>query len=192
MLRQEKDNEFCSNRLSESPQIIETPRLKLRLPILEDATAIFEQYAQDQEVTKYMTWQTHSNIATTQKFLQQSIEDLTAKKYYLWVILPKKEEKAIGMIRLQLHNYRGELGYVLARRYWNQGLMTEALQPLVDWTLTQENIYRVWAVCDRDNLASARVMEKIGMTREGILHRWLIHPNMSSDPRDCFCYAKVK
>jgi [ribosomal protein S5]-alanine N-acetyltransferase len=159
---------------------------------LRDAPSIFEQYAQDREVTKYMTWQPHSNIATTQKFLQQSIEDLTAKNYYLWVILPKQEEKAIGMVRLQFHNYRAELGYVLARPYWNQGLMTEALQPLVDWTLTQPNIYRVWAVCDRDNIASARVLEKIGMTYEGILHRWLIHPNVSNQPRDCLCYAKVK
>lgn len=55
--------------MSEPPQIIETHRLKLRSPYLEDAPAIFEQYAQDREVTKYMTWQLHSNIKTTQKFL---------------------------------------------------------------------------------------------------------------------------
>jgi [ribosomal protein S5]-alanine N-acetyltransferase len=96
------------------------------------------------------------------------------------------------MIRLQRHHHRAELGYVLARPYWNQGLITEALQPIIDWALTQPNIYRVWAVCDYENLASARVMEKVGMTYEGILRRWLIHPNMSNKPRDCFCYAKVK
>jgi RimJ/RimL family protein N-acetyltransferase len=187
--------------MSQVPQIIETLRLKLRPPSLDDAPSIFEQYAQDREVTKYMTWQPHAHLETTHQFLQQAIAqayatsviaDLKANNYYLWVIVPKKEAKAIGMIRLQHHHHRAELGYVLARPYWNQGLMTEALQPIVDWALTQPNIYRVWAVCDYENLASARVMEKVGMTCEGILRRWLIHPNMSNKPRDCFCYAKVK
>ena len=70
--------------------------------------------------------------------------------------------------------------------------MTEALEPLVNWAIAQPDIYRVWAVCDIENLASARVLEKLGMTREGRLHRWLVHPNISDEPRDCFCYAKVK
>jgi ribosomal-protein-alanine N-acetyltransferase len=50
----------------------------------------------------------------------------------------------------------------------------------------------VWAVCDVDNLASARVLEKAGMGREGRLRRWVLHPNVSAAPRDCWCYAHVK
>ncbi|MDJ0567910.1 MAG: GNAT family N-acetyltransferase [Pleurocapsa sp. MO_192.B19] len=178
--------------MSKLPQIIETSRLKLRSPSLQDAPAIFEQYAQDKQVTKYMTWQPHQNVETTQKFVQRCIDALATKTDFYWVILPKKAKKAVGMIRLQHQNYHTSLGYVLARPYWNQGLMTEALQPLVGWAITQPDIYRVWAVCDCENLASARVLEKVGMTREGILRRWLIHPNLSDKPRDCFCYAKVK
>ncbi len=174
--------------MSKPPQTIETSRLKLRSPVTEDATAIFEQYAQDREVTKFMTWQPHQNVETTQHFLQRCINATD----FFWVILPKKAEKAVGMIRLQCQNHCTSLGYVLARSYWNQGVMTEALQPLVNWAIIQPEIYRVWAVCDCENLASARVLEKIGMTREGVLRRWLIHPNLSDEPRDCFCYAKVK
>ena len=178
--------------LGEPLQIIETSRLKLRSPVIEDAPAIFEQYARDEEVTKYMTWRSHSNIKTTQKYLEECLNHMAAKTAWYWIILPKQENKAIGMIRLQHHNHRAELGYVLARPYWNRGLMSEALQPLIARAIAQPNIYRVWAVCDVENLASARVLEKVGMIREGILHRWLIHPNMSNEPRDCFCYAKVK
>ncbi len=180
------------NQISEPPIIIETSCLKLRLPLIEDASSIFEQYAQDAQVTKYMTWKPHKNVEMTQQFLQHCINSLIQKSDYFWVILPKQEEKAIGMIRLQLQNYHASLGYVLARSYWNQGLMTEAIQILVDWALNQSNIYRIWAVCDLENIASARVLEKVGMIREGILRRWLIHPNMSNEPRDCLCYAKVK
>jgi [ribosomal protein S5]-alanine N-acetyltransferase len=50
----------------------------------------------------------------------------------------------------------------------------------------------VWAVCDVDNTASARVMEKIGMLREGLMRRDVLHLNLSSEPRDCWVYAKVK
>ena len=178
--------------MSELLQIIETPRLILRSPLIDDASAIFEQYAQDEAVTKYMTWRSHSMIETTQKYLEECLNDMAARTAWYWMIVPTQENKAVGMIRLQFHNHRAELGYVLARPYWNQGFMTEALQPLVDWTLARPSIYRVWAVCDIENTASARVLEKVGMTREGILHRWLIHPNLSNDPRNCFCYAKVK
>ena len=70
--------------------------------------------------------------------------------------------------------------------------MTEAMKAVMDWALRRGDVYRVWAVCDIDNLASARVMEKAGMQREGVLKRWSVHPNISAEPRDSYCYAVVK
>jgi RimJ/RimL family protein N-acetyltransferase len=96
------------------------------------------------------------------------------------------------MIAARVDGHKWELGYVLARGYWGRGYMTEALKALVNWAVQQSEIYRVWAVCDVDNLASARVMEKAGMRREGILRRWSIHPNVSDEPRDSYCYSIVK
>jgi RimJ/RimL family protein N-acetyltransferase len=88
--------------------------------------------------------------------------------------------------------HRLEFGYVLARRWWGQGLMTEALTEVGGWALRQEHIFRVGSVCDVDNIGSARVMEKSGLTREGLLRRWLVHPNVDEQPRDCFSYARVR
>ena len=70
--------------------------------------------------------------------------------------------------------------------------MPEAAQALTEFVLQQSAMYRVWAVCDVENTASARVMEKIGMLREGLMRRGVLHPNISSKPRDCWVYAKVK
>ena len=70
--------------------------------------------------------------------------------------------------------------------------MTEAARSVVDLSLSDPQVRRVWAVCDVDNAASARVMEKVGMTFEGVLRRWVIHPNVSPDPRDALCYALVR
>jgi len=85
-----------------------------------------------------------------------------------------------------------EFGYVLARPWWGQGLMTEALTEIVQWGLAQPAIFRIGAVCDVENVGSARVMEKSGLVREGLLRRYLIHPNMGNEPRDCYSYAKVR
>lgn len=85
--------------------------------------------------------------------------------------------------------HRLEFGYVLARPFWGQGLMTEALTEVADWALRQDHVFRISAVCDVENIGSARVMEKAGLIREGMPRRLMIHPNVSDEPRDCFSYA---
>ena len=70
--------------------------------------------------------------------------------------------------------------------------MTEALTEVVDWTLRQDHVFRISAVCDAENIGSARVMEKSGLVREGLARRLMIHPNVSDEPRDCFSYARVR
>jgi RimJ/RimL family protein N-acetyltransferase len=70
--------------------------------------------------------------------------------------------------------------------------MAEAVRPVVAWLLSQPEIYRVWAFCDLENTGSARVLEKVGMQREGVLRRWAVHPNVGDTPRDCVCFSIVK
>jgi [ribosomal protein S5]-alanine N-acetyltransferase len=70
--------------------------------------------------------------------------------------------------------------------------MTEALTEIARWALNRDDIWRIGGVCDVENLASARVMEKVGMTRDGLLRRWIMHPNVSDEPRDCFSFAKIR
>jgi [ribosomal protein S5]-alanine N-acetyltransferase len=109
-----------------------------------------------------------------------------------WVLTEPGDERPIGMVELRPSGHRAELGYVLARDWWGRGLMTEAARAVVEWALADPRIFRVWAVTDVDNAASARVLEKIGMQREGLLRRWLIHPNLSPEPRDCWSYGRVR
>jgi RimJ/RimL family protein N-acetyltransferase len=85
-----------------------------------------------------------------------------------------------------------DFGYVLHRQYWRRGIATEAARAVVAWVSTLEPVYRLWATCDIDNLASLRVLEKAGLSREGILRCWAIRPNISQQPRDAFVYAKVR
>ena len=80
----------------------------------------------------------------------------------------------------------------MARSCWGRGLITEALEEVVGWALAQPHIFRIGSVCDVENVGPARVMEKAGLTREGISRRWLVRPNISAEPRDGFSYARVR
>jgi RimJ/RimL family protein N-acetyltransferase len=174
------------------PQTLKTERLKLRKVKLSDAEAIFRQYAQDPEVTRYVSWRAHHSLDETREYVRMCLLAWDVGKAYHWAIERLEDKQVIGMVIARIVGEKWELGFVLARAYWGKGYMTEAVRGLVAWALKQKEIYRVWAVCDTDNVASARVMEKAGMQREGTLRRWSVHPNLSLEPRDSYCYAIVK
>jgi ribosomal-protein-alanine N-acetyltransferase len=174
------------------PAPIETERLVLRMPVPADAEAIDRNYARDPEVTHYLTWRPNTSVEQAKEFIAGSVTAWQGEKRFPYAITLKGEGQAIGMIELRLDGFKAELGYGIGRTWWGKGYMTEAVLALVDWSLAQAEIYRVWAVCDVDNVASARVMEKAGMQREGLLRRAVYHPNASPEPRDCYVYASVK
>ncbi len=178
--------------MNSPPDNLETERLRLRKPILEDAEVIFRHYAQDPEVTKYLTWLPNQNIDETREFVYRCLRAWEEGKSYHWVIVRQSDNQVLGMITARVDSFKWELGYVLAHSHWNQGYMTEAVKAVAAWALAQPKIYRVWAVCDVDNGASARVLGKAGMKCEGVLSRWSVHPTISAEPRDSYCYAMTK
>lgn len=174
------------------PRLIETRRLVLRVPGLHDAGQVFEAYAQDRDVTRYLTWRPAQVVAETEAAMRQLVAEWDRGESFSLVITRKDDGRLIGMVAMRPEGFRVNLGYVLARPYWGQGYMTEAVSAVVEWALAQAGVFRVWAVCDVEHAASARVLEKVGMQKEGTLRRWGRHPNVSDEPRDCLCYAIVK
>src|SRR5690349_4687178 len=174
------------------PDIIQTERLVLRRPVERDATAIFEGYAQDTDVVRYLVWPPHRSIDDTRAYLRYTDAGWVARTELTWALTLRGEGHLIGMIAVRPNGHKPDLGYVLARSHWGRGLMAEAGRAVVDLALSDPAVYRVWAVCDVENYASARVLEKIGMTREGVLRRWIVHPNVSPEPRDSLCFSRVR
>lgn len=174
------------------PEQIETERLILRKPRMEDAPEIFSAYAQDPVVTRYMTWRPHKNVEETYRIRELALKYWDEGKAYSYVITLKNSNSAIGMIAMHPEGFKVSIGYVLAQAHWGKGYMTEAALVVISWLLKQPDVYRVFATCDVDNAASARVMEKIGMQREGLLRKYIVHPNISNEPRDSYIYAIVK
>lgn len=174
------------------PERLETDRLALRRPVADDARAIFERYAQDEEVTRYLTWHPHATLDETRAFLRRCDAGWDTGNDLTWALTLGGDENLIGMVGVRPRGHKPDIGYVLAREHWGRGYMTEAASAIVTLALRDPDVHRVWAVCDVDNRASARVLERVGMTHEGVLRRWIVHPNISEIPRDVNCYARVR
>ncbi|MGI9479148.1 MAG: GNAT family N-acetyltransferase [Hyphomicrobiaceae bacterium] len=174
------------------PRLLSTSRLVLRKPDFRDAEGLFNAYTSDPEVPYFTSWVVHTTIAETETFVRRCIENWDEKTSFEYIIERKDDPgNPIGAIGMYPQGHSVNFGYVLAKRFWNRGMTSEALSKLIDWSLRQTSVFRAQAFCDFDNVASARVMEKSGMTFEGVLKRYFVHPNISDEPRDVRMYAKV-
>ena len=170
----------------------ETERLELTPACVADAPAAFESYTSDPLVSRYLIWRPHRSLDETEQFMRRCENAWREGSAFSWSLRLKLDGSFAGMLAARVRQHSVDIGYVLARRLWRQGLMSEAVGGLIDWAMNQPQIYRVWALCDVENIASARLLEHVGMQLEGTLRRRLVHPNLSDEPRDSLCYAIVK
>ncbi len=175
------------------PEELETARLRLRRPRIEDAEAAFDAYASDDKITRYLTWSAHTAVAQTRDYFQQTIDAWDLRMgHRVWLIERKEDDRLTGTIGCTVHFHRVEVGFALGSRFWGLGYMPEALERVCVAAFEDPRIHRVQALCDEENRSSSRVMEKVGMELEGTLKRYGDHPNRSDIPRDCLMYAVVR
>lgn len=175
------------------PLELTTHRLAIRPPRPADAPQIFDAYTQDAEVARYMIWRPHDDASQTQAFIDECVRafPLGVKRAYV-LALRAAPEVPIGMLEARVAGHLVDLGYVLARRHWGAGLMPEAIDSLASAVLAQAEFFRVQATCDVENVRSARTLEKAGFVREGRLERYTVHPNIGSEPRPSYMYARCR
>lgn len=171
------------------PAEFETRRLVLRAPLRSDARAIFDGYASDPGVTRYLPWTAHRSIAETREFLRRTREWRRSGREFTWAITLRRGGTLVGMIGLRVAPPKADFGYVVAPGHAGNGYATEAARTLCEWALAEGSIHRVWALVDTRKAASARVLEKAGMTREGTLRNWGFH---GGELIDCHAYARLK
>lgn len=173
------------------PESFTTARLLLRKPRVEDAPLIFAGYAQDPEVVRYLTFLPHRDVQETDEVVSRFLENWRSGKSFSWLIFLRDSGELAGAISAR-HDQGINIGYALGHPFWGKGFMSEAVTAVVDWAFSMPGVFRVWAVCDLENAASARLLERNGFREEGTLRKWSLHPNISEIPRDCYCYAKTR
>lgn len=150
---------------------LETARLILRRMTLDDVTDVFE-YARDPEVARYTTWEAHASIEDSRRFLEWVVQQYTEGQVGPWGVVHKGDRKLIGTcgyVWWLPRHARAEIAYAISRAYWNHGLTTEAVREVIDFGYVAMGLNRIEARCNLENIASERVMQKVGMTFEGIL-----------------------
>lgn len=154
---------FCVVKNDVVKGTLVSKRLVLRAIKKEDAESIYNNWASDPEVTKFLTWQTHKNPATTQKIVDEWVKEYKDEpKTFRFGIALKDSEELIGAIDVvDFKDHCPELGYCLSRKYWNNGYMTEACQTFIKYLF--DIGYKKITICAKeDNIASMRVIEKCG------------------------------
>ena len=167
---------------------LRTERLLLRPFRLGDVDDVFA-YAADPKWGAYL-------FAVPQPYTRRDAEEFVSRS-----VLTSREtgavfaivltDKVIGGINLRLEtgHRRAELGYSLAREYWGRGLTPEAAQVVVDWAFQTHDLEKVYARCHVSNTQSWRVMEKLGMVREGLLRS---HEDWRGIRRDIFIFGLLR
>jgi RimJ/RimL family protein N-acetyltransferase len=171
---------------------IYSKRLQFRKPDIGDVYVLFTTYTQDSEVTRFTTWKPHVSIEETKSFIKMCIEKWNKKDEFNYIIESKENKRLIGMIKVKTDQGKANVGYVIARQYWNNGYATESVLAMIDTLFGLEDITEVRAFCDVQNNASAKVMAKAGMNFVKNLPNYIIHPNLSNDKRDCLLYSITK
>ena len=156
-------------------KVIETQRLILRPFTLEDAQPMFDNWASDSEVTKYVTWPAHGSVDITEMVMKDWVEGYANPDRYNWAItLKEKDNDPIGNISavpVDDHTESVEIGYCMGRAWWGGGIMAEALKAVIDFFMAEVGTNRVYARHDTANPNSGRVMKKAGMTFEGVIRQ---------------------
>ncbi len=172
------------------PQL-ETERLILRKLTIDDAGDVHE-YASSPEVTRYLIWEPHDSIEDSRAFINSALARYQTGAVAPWGIELKSQRKIIGTcdyISWRASHARAEIGYALSQRFWGQGIMTEAVSKIIEYGFRVKDLNRIQAVCEIPNIGSARVLEKVGMTFEGVLRQFMIQRGA---PRDLKMYAILR
>jgi ribosomal-protein-alanine N-acetyltransferase len=156
------------------PQL-EMKQFLLRKVTKDDVLDIFS-YASDEKITRYLRWGPHLIVEDTRDYVNEVLTQYEIGQDGPWGIEYKPKNAVIGHIHLMeidtQHN-KAQVGFVLARAYWNQGIMTEVLRKILSLSLTELGLNRVEGICIEENRAAKQVLEKAGMKREGKLREYL-------------------
>ncbi|HEY9219821.1 MAG TPA: GNAT family N-acetyltransferase [Phenylobacterium sp.] len=153
---------------------LRTERLILR-NFREDDEAAIHAYAVDPEVVRYMDWGPNTP-EETREHLQRALRAQVERPPHVLNLAVEHahDGRLIGSIRLEVKdapNRTADIGYSIQRDYWGRGLVTEASRELLRVAFEEMKLQRVFATCDARNTRSWRVMEKLGMRREGVMRK---------------------
>lgn len=151
---------------------LETSRLILRQFRKDDVNAMFENWASDDEVTRYLMWPAHKSIEVSEMYIDSLIKGYDKFDNYNWGIELKEIGQVIGgigAVRLDENVESVHIGYCVGRPWWNKGITSEAFDEVIRFFMDEVKVNRIESRHDPRNIYSGKVMEKCGLLYEGTL-----------------------
>ena len=153
---------------------LETERLILRQFTRTDAAAMFRNWANDERVTRYLTWPAHSDVSVSEEIVSMWENSYADPASYQWAIELKELGEPIGSISVtrfveSVDSF--EIGYCIGFDWWHKGITSEALRAVIAFLFDEVGAGRVEALHDTENANSGAVMRKCGMRYEGTLRK---------------------
>jgi ribosomal-protein-alanine N-acetyltransferase len=142
-----------------------TPRLSLVALTFDHVPAVFA-YASDPEISRLVAWSRHENLEASRRFVARSMVGYAEGGHYEWGLVRRSDRAFLGSCgfgELDFDRGFGELGYVLAKPYWGRGYATEAAAAVVQFGFAQLGLRLIEAHAIPENVASLRVMAKLGL-----------------------------
>lgn len=142
----------------------ETDRINIRSLLISDAKAIFNNWASDDEVTKYMRWDSHKSVNDTKNWIINSNEKSSSGKHFDFLLVYKENGESFGSVSLHHNDEYNmfEVSYILMKKYWNYGLATEAVKGLIEFAVQTLGQKRLFARHEVTNVVSGKVLLKSG------------------------------
>lgn len=152
---------------------LETNRLKLRRFELSDAQAMFKNWASDPEVTEFLTWPSHNNVSISETILKEWLSQYNKDNFYQWAIILKSDGNepigSISVVKMDEGINMVHVGYCIGKKWWNQGITSEALNALIHFFFIEVKVNRLESRHDPKNPNSGKVMKKCGLIYEGTI-----------------------
>ncbi|QTN27510.1 GNAT family N-acetyltransferase [Rhodoferax sp. AJA081-3] len=169
-------------------EVINGVRVRLRRAAPEDAKRLFTA-ATDPDVMKYMEWAAQTSDSQTRAHLEQVARRWQEGTEFQWIVEERATGNLAGTISCRPKGHSADFGYFLARSQWGKGLALDAGALVFDWLKVQPEIFRIWATADAENIRSHRVLERLGLQKEGVMRMATYRPNIGGPPRDTALYA---
>ena len=179
-----------------APRQFESARLLFTAPEATDAEAMYDGYAGDRDVTRFLSWPRHKSVEDTLAFIAFSDSEWEHWPAGPYLIRSREDGRLLGSTGLGFDGPReapleaAMTGYVLARDAWGQGYATEALHAMVELASTL-SIAHLYAMCHPDHRASIHVLEKCQFSRDDGWFGQAMFPNLGTEkPQDVLFYER--
>ena len=149
--------------------VLESERIILRPLVVGDAEHIYQSWTSDPEVAKFMIWEVHQSVDVTREWLKTVEQDVDNDHSYIWGFVLKETGKLFGSGGITFKEELGcyELGYNIMKKYWGQGLTTEAGRVILDFAVRSLGEKKFFCRHAADNIGSQKVMMKLGFKYYG-------------------------